>query len=114
MGRTLERRMRRDYPLKAMQLMAEMGVGLDNAAALARVAEGLQGGIPECCLVFNALFYGRALDAGRHDLVAGYRTWMSNSGVGFFGYAPCPHCVIDGRVDRASTPRATREMRPVE
>lgn len=110
MGSIAERcRSRRDIPLEALQMLAEMGVGLDDSAALGRVAAGLQDGVPTCCLVFATLFYGRAVDAGRHELVAGYRTWMNNSGVGQLDDVPCPRCVVE-----RSFVRATPSGRPTE
>ena len=90
-----KRRSRGDLPLEALQLLAELGVGLDDTAALRRVSEALQGGVPKCCIAFN-LFYGKAVDAGRQDLLAGYRTWMNRFGVGKLGYVPCPRCLIEG------------------
>ncbi len=96
-----QRRLRRDLPLKALQILAELGVGLDDTTALRRVTESLQGGVPMCCIAFT-LFYGRAIDAGRKDLVAGYRTWMSRSGVGQLGYVPCPRCVVEGSYVRGT------------
>jgi hypothetical protein len=102
MGTIAERcRLRRDIPLEALQMLAEIGVGLDDSAALARVTAGLEEGVPKCCLVFATLFYGRALDAGRHDLVAGYRTWMNHTGVGPLAYVPCPRCVVERSFVRA-------------
>jgi hypothetical protein len=98
---------RRDFPLEALQMLAEMGVGLDDAAVLGRVAAGLQGGLPKCCIVFAALFYGRALDAGRYELVASYRTWMNHSGAVRLDYVPCPRCVVE-----RSFVRATHSVRP--
>jgi hypothetical protein len=98
-----ERRARpRDYPLEALQLLAELGLGLDDAAALERVSGALQRGVPKCCLVFDALFYGRALDAGRYDLLAGYRTWMSRATPGPLEYVPCPRCVMEGNIPRGA------------
>jgi hypothetical protein len=99
-----QRRSRRDLPLEALQILAELGVGLDDTAALRRVAEGLEGGVPKCCIAFT-LFHGRAVDAGRPDLVAGYRTWMNRSGAGQLDYVPCPRCLIEGSCVRA-TPAA--------
>jgi hypothetical protein len=102
-------RARRDFPLEALQMLAEMGVGLDDVAVLGRVAAGLQGGVPKCCIVFATLVYGRALDAGRHELVAGYRTWMNRSGVVRLDYVPCPRCVVE-----RSFVRATHSVRPAD
>jgi hypothetical protein len=99
-----QRRSRRDVPLEALQILAELGVGLDDTTALKRVVEGLRGGLPKCCIAF-ALFYGRAVDARREDLVAGYRTWMNHSGAGQLGRVPCPRCLIEGSCVRA-TPTA--------
>ncbi|MDR3634930.1 MAG: hypothetical protein P4L84_14090 [Isosphaeraceae bacterium] len=96
-----QRRSRRDIPLEALQVLAELGVGLDDTAALRRVMEGLQGGLPKCCIAF-ALFYGRAVDARRQDLVAGYRTWMNHLGLGQLGYVPCPRCLVEGTCIRAT------------
>jgi hypothetical protein len=105
MGTIKERRqLRRDIPLEALQMLAEIGVGLDDSAALGRVAAGLRDGVPKCCLVFATLFYGRAVDAGRHELVAGYRTWMNNSGVGELNYVPCPRCVVERSFVRVRPP----------
>jgi hypothetical protein len=102
MGTIAERcRSRREIPLEALQMLAEIGVGLDDSAALARVTAGLEDGIPKCCLVFATLFYGRALDAGRHELLAGYRTWMNSAGVGPLGYIPCPRCIVERSFVRA-------------
>jgi hypothetical protein len=84
-----------------MQLLAVLGVGLDDNAALRRVAEGQRDGLPKCCIAF-AVFYGRAVDAGRQDLVAGYRTWMHRSGAGQLGYSPCPRCLVEGNRVRAT------------
>jgi hypothetical protein len=64
------------------------------------VAEGLRGGVPKCCIAFG-IFYGRAIDAGRQDLVAGYRTWMNRSEVGPLGYVPCPRCLLERSIVRA-------------
>jgi hypothetical protein len=113
MRSVLERaRSSRDFPLEALQTMAELGVGLDDIAVMTRVAEGLQEGVPKCCIVFGALFYGRAVDAGRHDLVAGYRTWMNNSRVGPLSYIPCPHCVLEGDfVDATASTGSTQSHR---
>jgi hypothetical protein len=86
---------RPDLSIAALRILAELGVGLDDTAALRRASEGLQGGVPKCCIAFG-LFYGRAVDAGRQDLVARYRTWMNGSGVGQLGYVPCPRCLIEG------------------
>jgi hypothetical protein len=95
MGTTVERRRpRRNLPLEALQLLAELGVGLDDTVALKRVTESLQGGLPKCCIAF-ALIYGRAVDTGREDLVVGYRTWMNRSGGGQLGYIPCPRCLVE-------------------
>jgi hypothetical protein len=105
MGSIVEpQRSRPDRPLEALQILAELGAGLDDTAALRRVVEGLQGGLPKCCLAF-ALFYGRAVDAGRQDLVAGYRTWMNRLGGGQLGYVPCPRCLVEGSCVR-TTPAA--------
>ena len=52
------------WSIEALQFLAELGIGLEDTAALRRVAEGLQGGVPKCCIAFT-LFYGRAIDAGR-------------------------------------------------
>jgi hypothetical protein len=94
-------RLRRDIPLEALQMLAEIGVGLDDSAALARVSAGLKDGVPKCCLVFATLFYGRAQDAGRHELVAGYRAWLNRAGVGPLGYVPCPRCIVERSFVRA-------------
>jgi hypothetical protein len=102
---------RRDFPLEALQMLAEMGVGLDDAAVLGRVAAGLQGGLPKCCIVFAALFYGRALDAGRHELVAGYRTRMNHAGVGPLDYVPCPRCVVERSFVRAAPSRHAADQK---
>jgi len=105
MGSIAERRRpSRDIPLEALQMLAEIGVGLDDFTALGRVTAGLRGGVPKCCLVFATLFYGRAVDAGRHELVAGYRTWMNNSGVGQLDYVPCPRCVVERSFVRVRPP----------
>jgi hypothetical protein len=90
-----QRRSRREFPLEALQILVELGVELDDAAALRRAMEGLEGGLPKCCIAF-ALIYGRAIDAGREDLVAGYRSWMNRSGAGQLGYVPCPRCLVEG------------------
>jgi hypothetical protein len=104
-----QRRPRREVPLEALQILAELGVQLDDTVALRRVIEGLQGGVPKCCIAF-ALFYGRAVDAGRSDLVAGYRTWMNRLGIGQVGYIPCPRCLIEASTGRTRPPdrRAAR------
>jgi hypothetical protein len=95
MGTTVERRQpRRNLPLEALQLLAELGVGLDDTVALKRVMDSLQQGLPKCCIAF-ALIYGRAVDAGRRDLLVGYRTWMNRCGGGQLGYVPCPRCLVE-------------------
>jgi hypothetical protein len=76
-------------------------LGDDDSLALERVTAGLRDGVPKCCLVFATLFYGRALDAGRHELVAGYRTWMNHAGVGPLAYVPCPRCIVERSFVRA-------------
>jgi hypothetical protein len=105
-----QRRSQRDVPLEALQILAELGVGLDDAAASRRVVEGLQGGLPKCCIAF-ALFYGRAIDAGRQDLVAGYRTWMNRSGAGQLGYVPCPRCLVERSCVQATPAARAAEER---
>lgn len=101
MGTTVtERLSRRELPLEALQILAELGVGLDDIAALRRVSRGLEGGVPKCCIAF-ALFYGRVVDAGRQDLVAGYRTWMNSSRIGPHDYVLCPRCLLEKSSVRA-------------
>jgi hypothetical protein len=107
---TGRRRPRRALQLEALQLLAEVGVGLDDTAALRRVGDGLNAGLPKCCIAF-AVFYGRAVDAGRQDLVAGYRTWMNRSGAGQLDYAPCPRCLIEGSCVRATPGAPAAEER---
>ena len=66
MGATVQRRpSRRNLPLEALQLLAELGVGLDDAAALRRVKEGLQGGLPKCCIAFARSTAGLWTPGGR-------------------------------------------------
>ena len=105
-----QRRSRRDLPLEALQLLAELGVGLDDTAALRRVVEGLQRG-SRSAASHSRLFYGRAVDAGRQDLVAGYRTWMNRSGGGQLGYVPCPRCLVEGTCVRATPAAPAAEER---
>ena len=69
---------------------------------LCRAREGLQAGLPKCCIAF-APIYGCAVDAGREDLVVGYRIWMNRSGAGQLGYQPCPRCLVEGSFVRASS-----------
>jgi hypothetical protein len=96
-----KRRAPRDLPLEALQFLADLGVGLDDTAALSRVSEGLRYGVSKCCIAFT-LFYGRTVDAGRQDLVAGYGTWMNRLNVGQLGYVPCPRCLLEGSFVRAA------------